>query len=181
MKKYFLNPADIFLGIFSMVGLCGIFITLLISLVIEWISKRSLANILEIAVVLFSILLLLMVLILCYMNKYWGWIYLDNNHLILKKGKKQVALNITDIRWIELKYDVRSGIKGGIHSKKGFRFFIKLNNYKENLDFIITNHIILDIIKKHNIRIMPDQYNQIYINTGKFDFDCKKKRKSKNK
>ena len=99
--------------------------------------------------------------------------YVDDDCLILKKGKKQTTIEVSNIRWIELNYDIRGGLKGGICKEKDFRFFIRLNDQKEDLDFIITNQIILDVIKKHNIRIMPDQYNQIYINTGKFDFRSK--------
>ena len=117
-----------------------------------------------------NIPLLLMIPQVCYIKKYYGYIFLDDNHLILQKGKKQIVMEISDIRWIELWYDHRSGTHGALGPVKKFRFSIRLNNQKEDLDFIITNQIILDIIKKHNIRIMPDQYNQIYINTGKFDF-----------
>ena len=97
--------------------------------------------------------------------------YVDDTRFILKRKKEQTVIEISDIRWIELKYDIRCRGGGkGIAPKKDFRFSIRLNNHKQDLDFIITNQIILDMIKKHNIRIMPDQFNQIYIDTGKFDF-----------
>lgn len=168
MKKYFLNPSDIFLGVFGMFLTGGVFIALLISFIITWRSTQSIDF--GIAIAFLSIPLLLMIPQVCYIKKYYGYIFLDDNHLILQKGKKQIVMEISDIRWIELWYDHRSGTHGAPGPVKKFRFSIRLNNQKEDLDFIITNQIILDIIKKHNIRIMPDQYNQIYINTGKFDF-----------
>ena len=167
MKKYFLNPNDIVISVIGMFLTGGGFIAILISIVIR-ISTQSIDF--GIAIAFLSIPLLLMIPQVCYIKKYRGYIYLNGSHLILKKGKKQIVIEISNIRWIELRYDFRSGAKGKIGVEKNFRFFIRLNNQKEDLDFIITNQIILDIIKKHNIRIMPDQYNQIYINTGKFDF-----------
>ena len=168
MKKYFLNPSDIFLGVFGIFLTGGVFTALLISFIITWRSTQSINF--GITIALFLLPLLLMIPQVCYIKKYRGYIYLNGSHLILKKGKKQIVIEISNIRWIGLRYDFRSGAKGKIGVEKKFRFFIRLNNQKEDLDFIITNQIILDIIKKHNIRIMPDQYNQIYINTGKFDF-----------
>ena len=167
MKKYFLNPNDIVISVIGMFLTGGGFIAILISIVIR-ISTQSIDF--GIAIAFLSIPLLLMIPQVCYIKKYYGYIFLDDNHLILQKGKKQIVMEISDIRWIELWYDHRSGTHGALGPVKKFRFSIRLNNQKEDLDFIITNQIVLDIIKKHNIRIMPDQYNQIYINTGKFDF-----------
>jgi hypothetical protein len=167
MKKYYLNPQDIFISVFLMLLTGGLFVTILISTIIN-ISKQSVD--LGIAIVFLSIPLLLMIPQICYINKYCGYMVWDDNRLIFKKGKKQKEVEISNIRWIELRYDYRGGSKGRIGNEKNFRFFIRLNNQKENLDFVITNQIILDIIKKYNIRIMPDQYNQIYIDTGEFKF-----------
>jgi hypothetical protein len=168
MKKYYLNPNDIFLSILGVLLAGGAFIVLIIGSVING-ENVNISNIwIVLAFLLFT--LLLMVPFAYNLNKYGGYMYVDDSRLILKKGKKQAIIEISDIRWIELTYDFRNGRKGEIGQEKDFRFSIRLNNQKRDLDFIITNQIILDIIKKHNIRIMPDQYNQMYVNTGNFDF-----------
>ena len=168
MKKYHLNPNDIFLSILGILLVGGSFIVLMIGSVING-ETINVSNIwIVVAFLLFA--LLLMSPFVYNLNKYRGYMYIDDSRLILKKGKKQATIEISNIRWVELKYDIRNGIKGRIGKEKDFRFSIRLNNQKRDLDFIITNQIILDIIKKHNIRIMPDQYNQMYVNTGNFDF-----------
>ena len=170
MKKYYLNPNDILLGIFGMFLPGGAFITLMIFSFFNGVS----INISNVGVVIAFLLftLLLMAPFAYGLSKYCGCMYLDDNRLILKKGKKQTTIEIANIRWIELRYDLRS-CSGGIGNKRDFRFSIRLKDQKKDLDFIITNQIILEVIKKHNIRIMPDQYNDIYIKTGKFDFRSK--------
>ena len=171
MKKYYLNPHDVFLSIFGIFLMGGAFIALIIFSFFNG-ESINLSNLwIIIAFLLFS--LLLMAPFVYHLNKFCGYMYVDDDCLILKKGKKQTTIEVSNIRWIELNYDTRDGLKGGISKEKDFRFFIRLKDQKEDLDFIITNQIILDVIKKHNIRIMPDQYNQIYINTGKFDFRSK--------
>ena len=170
MKKYYLNPNDVFVSIFGMLLTGGAFIALIIFSFFNG-ESINLSNLwIIIAFLLFS--LLLMAPFVYHLNKFCGYMYVDDDCLILKKGKKQTTIEVSNIRWIELKYDTR-GVNGGIGQQKDFRFSIRLNNHKQDLDFIITNQIILDVIKKHNIRIMPDYYNQIYINTGKFDFRSK--------
>ena len=169
MKKYYLNPNDIFTSIFAMFLVGGAFIALIIFSIIngETINISNISSV----IVLFLLTLLLMAPFIYNLNKYCGYMYVDDTRFILKRKKEQTVIEISDIRWIELKYDIRCRGGGkGIAPKKDFRFSIRLNNHKQDLDFIITNQIILDMIKKHNIRIMPDQFNQIYIDTGKFDF-----------
>jgi hypothetical protein len=171
MKKYHLNPNDVFLSIFGILLVGGAFIVLIVFSIIN-AESINFSN-LWMVIVFLLFTLLLMTPFVYHWNKYCGYIYVNDNHLVLRKGKKEETIAISNIRWIELKYDTRSGSKGGIGKEKDFRFSIRLNDKKEDLDFIITNQIILDIIRKHNIRIMPDQYNQIYIDTGKFDFRSK--------
>ena len=166
MKKYYLNPADIIVGIAFM----SLSVIPIIFLII-WLILNSPSNVEQIilACVIFIVLIMILLCAFLYLYKYSGYLYLDDKQMVLKKEKKQVSVDIVDIRWIELKYDTRGIGKGGVSSQKGFRFFIRLNERKTDLDFIITNKIILEIIKKNNIRIMPDWYNQIYLETGNFD------------
>lgn len=167
MKKYYLNPADIIVGtVFLSLSVIPM-IVLMIFMILNIPSNTE--QIIS-AIVMFIALIVILLFGLIYLRKYSGYLYLDDKRMVLKKSKKQVSVNISDIRWIELKSDVRGMGKGGISPQKGFRYFIRLKDQKTDLDFIITNKIILEIIKKNNIRIMPDWYNQIYLETGDFDF-----------
>lgn len=167
MKKYYLNPADIIVGtVFLSLSVIPM-IVLMIFMILNIPSNTE--QIISV-IVIFIALIVILLFALIYLRKYRGYLYLDDKRIFLKKSKKQVTVNISDIRWIELKSDVRGIGKGGISSQKGFRYFIRLKDQKTDLDFIITNKIILEIIKKNNIRIMPDWYNQIYLETGNFDF-----------
>ena len=172
MKRYFLNPGDIVCAI-VLISLGGIFQLLVTTFIfLNFTSTYSNVDIMA-ATALYLMPLPRWIGGLLYLNKYGGHIYLHDNRIILQKGKKLRIIEIADIRWIELKHDVRSRINKGSRKDKGFRFFIRLNDQKKDLDFIITNNIILEIIKNHNIRIMPDWYNKEYLNTGSFDFLCK--------
>lgn len=170
MKKYFLNPGDIVCAI-ALISVGFVFALLSITL----IFFCSLSTPGEIVVMVALALLLSSPLLwgVLYLNKYSGYMYFDDRFLVLKKNGKKEIINISDIKWIEIKYDSRNGIKGWT-SQRNFRFFIRLHSKKENLNVILTNNIVFEIIKKHMIRIMPDQYHQIYLNTGSFDFRSKK-------
>ena len=167
MKKYLLNPIDVFTAIFFMSISTVIICFLTVAMFFELPSSRN--EIISTAA-LYSISIVIFVFGLLYLIKYRGYIYFREKCIVLKKGRKETRIEPNNIRWIEIKYDVRNGLKGGIRLKNNFCFSIRPCNQKEDLDFIITNNIILEIIKNHNIRIMPDQYNKIYIDTGNFDF-----------
>ena len=178
MKKYFFNPYDIFISIiiisFSLILIGFLTIMLIFDLYLFPSNDMSLSlEILVSIIILYLIFLTTLILGLLYINKYKGYIYPRDDHILLKKGKKIVKVEPNNIKWIEIKHDLRSGLKKGFGKNERLRFSIRLYNEKENLDFIITNNIILDIIKKYNVRIMPDQYNDIYLKTGNFDFISK--------
>ena len=86
MKKYFLNPVDVFVCVLLMFLTGGMFIALLISLVI---STSTQPIDFGIAIAFLSIPLLLMIPQVCYIKKYYGYIFLDDNHLILQKEKSK--------------------------------------------------------------------------------------------
>lgn len=105
-------------------------------------------------------------------RKYYGVFYFDDETITLKKGKKEVTIKFADIRWIEL-YAVMSWVR--YPKKNDWQFGIRLFNEKQDIDFFITNNVIIDLIEKHNIRIMPDYFQKAYL-AGEFDLRLKPER-----
>ena len=83
MKKYHLNPNDIFLSILGVLLAGGAFIVLIIGSVING-ENVNISNIwIVLALLLFT--LLLMVPSAYNLNKYGGYMYVDDSRLIFKK------------------------------------------------------------------------------------------------
>ena len=108
--------------------------------------------------------------------KYYGVFYYDDKTITLKKGKQEVTIKFTDIRWIELYGYTIMSCRGGYSKKRDWKFGIRLYNEKQDLDFFITNNVIIDLIEKHSIRIMPDYLQKAYL-SGELDLRIKPKRK----
>ena len=164
MKKYFLNPYDVFLGIFILL-LLGIELILCVVFTIIDITKSPTHNGSIIVLILLYLLPISFgVYFAHYLYKYSGYLYWKNDVFTLKKGRRKLQFNVSDIRWIELQHDLRGASARVITSRRRWKFSIRLHGKKENLNFIITNNIIIDIIQKYQIRIMPDEYNKAYLN-----------------
>ena len=83
MKKYHLNPNDIFLSILGVLLVGGAFIVLIIASVINGVNVNISDIWSVLALLLFT--LLLMVPFAYNLNKYGGYMYVDDSRLILKK------------------------------------------------------------------------------------------------
>ena len=118
MKKYFLNPTDIFLGIlffslYNSLVLLGAALSL-----VDLVQRRILAENTVVFVIVCLILLTVPNLfIIRFIRKYSGRLYLFDDHIVLSRGKEQVRVKISDIKWIELKRDVRTSVHKGTNAK----------------------------------------------------------------
>lgn len=144
-----------FLSIYNIIAL--LFITLSI---IDLIHRQIIAN--NLLFLLIGIVLIAIpdYFVLRYLHKHSGRLYLYENHFILKKHRQEFCVNISDIKWIELKHDRRATVHKGWTTKASWKYCIRLNNQKSDLDYLITNNIMLNIIEQHDIRIMPDDYSK---------------------
>ena len=179
MRKYFLNPFDIFCAMMLLFLSGGLLILTVLTAIfnIKQIFSGDDVSILLCWLVLFAFALFFVCYSLLYWNKNKGYLYVGQNSLILKKARQEVQFNISDIKWVEFKH-YRRGFKPIAKvSRYSWKFEIRLNQHKKNLDFIITNDVMIDIVEKNKIRIMPDAYNKAYLD-GTMDL---RKIKTKNK
>lgn len=175
MKRYLLNPGDVIcaITIMSIGGITAILITvgLFSGFPVSWGDVLA-------CMILYQFPLLIVMLGVLYLNKYSGYFYFCDDNIIIKKGKKQTIIDIANIRWIEITIDNRGGRYAiDIGPRKNFRFCIRMQDQKKDIDAIITNNIMFEVIKKYCIRIMPDWFNETYLKTQNFDFLIHRKKK----
>ena len=172
MKKHFLNPSDMILAIVGLGFSGAVLLAAAVATVVEILQASPEASV-WVLVCIYLFPMLLGTMFLFYMNKYKGYLYVGDDSLILEKGNKRIQFAIADIKWIELKHDVRGGRARPAPKHWEWKFLIRLNYQKQPLDFLVTNSVVVDIIEKHKIRIMPDEYQKAYLE-GKMDLRLKK-------
>ena len=162
IKKLLLNPTDTLLGIIFLILYNTFVIFFIIASAIDLIHMHAFSENIFVFMVVCFLLLIPNIFIIRYIYKYFGRLYLLEDCFILKKGKHQMRVNISDIKWIELKRDTRTSVHKGVTTKAKWIYRIRLNNCKEDLDFLITNTAMIDLIETNNLRIMPNEYNEAY-------------------
>ena len=155
MKKHLLNPHDVMTGI-SLTLVVIFFGTMFIGM---WMGKVCSTNNPSPVVICVTLLLIVTTYAPAIYGfaHYWyfrGFLYLYDDYIVLKKGRKKVQFDISQIRRIEIKYDLG---KRGRQLTRGVehRYAIVLCGQKEALDFLITNPMMLSLIRKHNLRFTP--------------------------
>ena len=175
MKRYFLNPGDMAIGI-ALIAVGVLFcvpltVWLIVSLLTMSPSESdSIRSVVFMAAILFAILLSPIIGGVLYCHHYKGFLYVFDDRIAIKNGKNEVEIDISRIRWIDIKPYFRPGARATYSKEQELQFSIRLYDEKKDLDVRITNSILLDVIGWHQIRIMPNHYNEEYIRTGSFDF-----------
>ncbi len=101
----------------------------------------------------------ILIISIVYIVKFSGYFYIENDNLILVKGKQSLILKIEDIDVIKLEHFVRPnrGV-GKSRKEKAIQFLIKMKNEKTTLPFFITNSMLYKILEPYNVRFRPKEF-----------------------
>lgn len=164
MKRFFLNPNDIAIGICLFIfGILfdAMFLGVMLPTMLESSFPRP--EIIMLLSIINLIALVPAIYGLVHFFRFRGSLYLYDHHIVIKKGRKKVKFDISQIRRISIKYYNRKG--GRLPTREiEYQYSIYLCEQKQKLDFLITNPIMLTIIRKHHIHFTPGSMKeQIYL------------------
>lgn len=151
MKKQFSNPY----------GIGGAILAVAISLVVSGAMVATSIKCFDVdpKVAIWLCVIILPVIVMCpvYLIKYGGYFLVEDDCLILKKGRRREKIAIKDIRWVEVKpHNTHSWAPGRPRKNELWEFWIRLNGEKKNLNYLITNQKFVDVIKEYNIRMISE-------------------------
>ena len=162
MKKYSCNPNEKFYFILVLIMLLVFLLFMLVVAVLDLTDGNF--DFSELWAAVGTILVILGVIVfysIWYIKKYSGYFYIDNNNLVIVKGKKSQTVNIESIRQIRLKPFVRGGLSRGAprgSEDNKYQFLIMIKDVKEPVPFFITNSKLYKVLEPHNIRYYPQDF-----------------------
>ena len=162
MKKYSCNPNEKF-GFISGLIMWSVFSLFMLVVAVLDLTDGNF-DFSELWVAVGTILVILGVIVfysIWYIKKYSGYFYIDNNNLVIVKGKKSQTVNIESIRQIRLKPFVRGGASWRVirnFQDNEHQFLIMIKDVKEPVPFFITNSKLYKVLEPYNIRYYPQEF-----------------------
>lgn len=158
-KRYAFNPSEKAATIIAVIIFSILWTGVLIFGYIRSPEAFAITNFWEVLGVIIMIIALILIMPIVYIIKFSGYFYIENDELILAKGKRSLIVKIEDIDIIKLEHFVRlnRGV-GKSRKENAIQFLIKMKNEKTTLPFLITNSMLYKALEPYNVRFRPKEF-----------------------
>lgn len=158
-KKYPFNPSEKVGFLLAVIVLSVLWLGVLIFGYIKSPEAFDISNFWQALGVIIMIIAPILIISIVYIIKLSGYFYIENNELILVKGKRSLIVKIEDIDVIKLEHFVRPNRGVGKSRKENaIQFLIKMKNEKTTLPFLITNSMLYKVLEPYNVRFRPKEF-----------------------
>ena len=158
-KRYAFNPSEKVGFLLAIIVLSVLWLGVLIFGYIKSSEAFAISNFWQALGVIIIIIAPILIMPIVYIIKFSGYFYIENNELILVKGKHSLIVKIEDIDIIKLEHFVRlnRGV-GKSRKENAIQFLKKIKNEKTTLPFLITNSMLYKALESYNVRFRPKEF-----------------------